>query len=88
MRCLVEYPQVNSYQRFAVYNWLHRGVSIFQLLFNFPIEYAIREDQDNQKRLKLNGLNQILVCADDSNLTVKNIITYQRKKYMQRNSLQ
>ena len=34
------------------------------MLFNFPLEYAIRRVQINQDGLKLNGTHQILAYAD------------------------
>jgi len=34
-------------------------------LFNFHLEYAIRNDQECQVGLKLNDPHQHLVCADD-----------------------
>jgi hypothetical protein len=44
-----------------------------RLLFNFALEYGIRNDQENQVVLKINGTNQLLVYVVDVNLLDHNI---------------
>jgi hypothetical protein len=44
--------------------------ALLSLLFNFPLEYAIRKVKANQKLLKFNGTHQIVIYADDVNLGV------------------
>jgi hypothetical protein len=43
--------------------------------FNFGLECGIRNAQENQVVLKLNGMHQLLVYADDVNILGKNVGT-------------
>jgi hypothetical protein len=60
---------------FPIQNGLKQGDALSPLLFNVTIEYFIRNVQENQVGLKLNGTHQLLAYADDVNLLGDNIDT-------------
>jgi hypothetical protein len=55
---------------------------LLPLLFNFALEYSIRNVQENQVGLKLNVTHQLLICAGVVNLLGAYVSTIKKTKYM------
>jgi hypothetical protein len=56
------------------------GAALTPLLCKFPLNYAIREVQENQVGVKLNGTHQLLLYADDVNLLGNNMDTVNKNE--------
>ena len=47
---------------------MKQGDALSPLLFNFTLEYAVRNIQETNLTLDMNGTHQVLAYADDVNL--------------------
>jgi len=69
MKPSAEAELVNIFLTFTIKNGLKKKGDVWlTLLFNFALEYTIKEVWINQDGLKLNSAHQFLVYADDVNV--------------------
>ena len=55
-----------------------KGDAISPSLFKFALEYTIRRDEANQENLKLNITHQLLVYADEVNISGGSVRTIKK----------
>jgi hypothetical protein len=65
---------------FLIQNGLKQGNALSPLLLNFSLGYSIRKVEENQMRLKLNGMHYLQVYPDDVNLMADNINHREKQK--------
>jgi len=63
---------------FPVRNGLKQGDILPPLLFNFALDFTIRRVRVNKDGLKLNGTHQLLVYADEINISGGNVRTIEK----------
>ena len=63
---------------FLIKDGLKQGDALSPLRFNFYIECAVKSVQVNKDGLKLNGIFQLLVYADDVNILGRSVHTVKK----------
>ena len=67
---------------FPIKNGLKQGDASSPLLFDCALEFAIRWAQVSQNGVELNGIHQLLVCANDINILGGSIHTMKQNTYL------
>jgi hypothetical protein len=62
-------------ENFPTRNCIKQGDALLSQLFNFALEYAIREVHENPVGIKLIGTRQLLIYVHDVNLLGDNILS-------------
>jgi hypothetical protein len=72
--------RLNKYfsDMYPIKNGFKQGDAFSPLLFNFALDYAIREVRVNQEGLKLNGTHRLSVYADDVDILGGSVILYRK----------
>jgi len=60
---------------FPIQNGLKQGDALSPVIFSFALEYSIREAQESEVVLELNGTHQLLISADACYPSVQTLLS-------------
>jgi hypothetical protein len=80
MKPTAESGSADIYLMSPVRMFMNQGAALLPRSFNSAVEYAFQKVQVNQDGLKLNGIHQLLVYADDVNTMGGNIYMTKKNK--------